>query len=117
MNEEANKQDTRLEQQFDLDDPPQKVWRAITIPELREIWLPQEALADPNAIAVIPGREVCYRLRADSPAFLESIVTFIITPNKTGGTNLQIVHELQETGFDRMAKAANSNSPHLMLAA
>lgn len=117
MNEESNEQGNRIELEFDLGDPPQKVWRAITIPELRERWLPQEALADPDAIAVTPGQEVRYRLRDDSPPFFESTVTFTITPNATGGTSLQIVHELVEASFDRMAKAANSNSPPLMLVA
>jgi DNA-binding transcriptional ArsR family regulator/uncharacterized protein YndB with AHSA1/START domain len=119
MNEEKTKeQDGGVELEFDLGDPPQKVWRAISIPEFRERWLPKEALADPDAITVTPGQEVRYRLRDDSPPFLESTVTFTITPNATGGTCLRIVHELTDARFDRMARAAaNSNSPPLMLAA
>lgn len=119
MNEgKAEEQDNGVELEFDLDDPPQKVWRAISIPELRERWLPREALANPNSIIVTPGREVRYRLRDDSPPFLESTVTFTITPNAAGGTCLRIVHELADARFDGMARAAaNSNSPPLMLAA
>jgi uncharacterized protein YndB with AHSA1/START domain len=119
MSEEKTKeQDNSIELEFDLTDTPQKVWRAISIPEFRERWLPKEALADPDAIAVTPGKEVCYRLRGDSPPFLESIVTFTIAPNATGGTCLRVVHELTDMRFDRMAKAAaNSNSPASMLAA
>lgn len=121
MNEEKTKeQDGGVELEFDLGDPPQKVWRAISIPEFRERWLPREALADPDAITVTPGQEVRYRLRDHSPPFLESTVTFTITPNATGGTCLRIVHELTDARFDRMARAAaNSNSPPpiLMLAA
>ncbi len=119
MNEEKTKeQDGGVELEFDLGDPPQKVWRAISIPEFRERWLPKEALADRDAITVTPGQEVRYRLRDDSPPFLESTVTFTITPNATGGTCLRIVHELTDARFDRMARAAaNSNSPPLMLAA
>jgi uncharacterized protein YndB with AHSA1/START domain len=50
--------------------------------------------------------------------FLESTVTFTITPNATGGTCLRIVHELTDARFDGMARAAaNSNSPPLRLAA
>jgi len=119
MNEEkTTEQNGRIDLEFDLGDPPQKVWRAISIPEFRERWLPKEALADPDAITVTPGQEVRYKLRDDSPPFLESTVTFMITPNATGGTCLRIVHKLTDARFDRMARAAaNSNSPPLMLAA
>ena len=111
-------QESGVERTFDLGDPPQKVWRAISIPEFRERWLPKESLADPDAIAVTPGQEVRYRLRDDSWPFLESIVTFTITPNATGGTCLRIIHELTDARFDGMARAAaNGNSPPLMLAA
>lgn len=119
MNEEKTKeQDNGVELEFDLGDPPQKVWRAISMPEFRERWLPKEALADPDAISVTPGQEVRYKLRDHSPPFLESTVTFTISPNATGGTCLRIVHELTDMRLGRMARAAaNSNSPPLMLAA
>ncbi len=119
MNEEkAGDKDSGVELEFDLDDPPQKVWRAISIPEFRERWLPQEALADPDAVTVTPGQEVRYKLRDDSPPFLESTVTFTIIPNATGGTCLRIVHEPTDARLDRRAMAAaNSDSPPLMLAA
>ncbi len=118
MSEEAKELDDAIKLEFDLGDPPQKVWRAITIPELRERWLPEETLAVPDAIAVTPDQKVSYRLRDDRPPFLESIVTFTITPNAAGGTCLQIVHELTDDRLDRMAcTAANSNNPLLMLTA
>ncbi|WP_064693930.1 SRPBCC family protein [Rhizobium aegyptiacum] len=119
MNEEETKeQGSGVELEFDLGDSPQKVWRAISIPEFRERWLPKEALVDPDAVTVTPGHEVRYKLRDNSPPFLESTVTFTITPNATGGTCLRIVHELTDARFGRMAgAAANSNSPPLMLAA
>lgn len=119
MNEEKIEgQDGGLVQEFDLGDPPQKVWRAISIPELRERWLPRETLADPDAIAVTPGQKVRYRLRGDSPPFLESTVTFTIVPNAAGGTCLRIVHELTDARFDRLARAAaNGNGPPLMMLA
>ncbi|ANL35019.1 SRPBCC family protein [Rhizobium phaseoli] len=119
MNDGKTKeQDSGVELEFDLGDPPQKVWRAVTIPELRERWLPKEALADPDAITVTPGQEVRYKLRDDTSPFLESTVTFTVTPNATGGTCLRVVHELTNVRFLVMTKAsANSNSPPLMLAA
>lgn len=54
-----------IELEYDLDEPPQKVWRAISIPAFRENWLPKEALAEPDAIDIKPGEEVRYRLRED----------------------------------------------------
>jgi uncharacterized protein YndB with AHSA1/START domain len=101
-----------IEMEFDLDESPQKVWRAISIPEFRENWLPKEALADRQATVVTPGEAIRYRLRDDAPPFLESTVTFTVAPNDTGGTCLRVIHELTDSRI-----AANSNSLPLMLAA
>ncbi len=119
MNDDkTEKQRNGIALEYELNEPPQKVWRAISIPEFRESWLPKEALADPEATSVTPGEEVRYRMRDNTPPFLESTVTFRIAPNATGGTSLRIIHELTDTRSDRMTRAAeNSNSPPLMLAA
>ncbi|PRD43972.1 hypothetical protein C5748_09005 [Phyllobacterium phragmitis] len=105
-----------IELEFDLDEAPQKVWRAISIPEFRENWLPKEALAEAEATTVTPGEAVRYTMRDDAPPFLESTVTFTVAPNDTGGTCLRVVHELTDSRLVRMV-AANGNSPPLMLAA
>ncbi len=115
---QARQQQTGFEQRYELDAPPEKVWRAISIAEFRERWLPKEALADPQSLSETPGKEVRYRLRDDSPPFLESIVTFAITPNASGGTSLRIIHELTGATSERLTRSvANSNGPTLMLAA
>lgn len=107
-----------VEFEYELDEPPHKVWRAISVPELREAWLPQKALADPEASSLVPEQEARYRMRESDPPFLESMVTFLIAPNATGGTSLRIIHELADARFDRLTgTAANSNSTCLMLAA
>ncbi|NLS15472.1 hypothetical protein HGP16_02735 [Rhizobium sp. P40RR-XXII] len=107
-----------IELEYDLNEPPQKVWRAVSTPELRENWLPKEALADPQAISVTPGEEVRYRLRDDAPPFLESTVTFRIAPNANGGTSLRIIHELDDVRLRQAEKAAaNNNSLTVMRAA
>ena len=107
-----------IELEYDLNEPPQKVWRAVSTPELRESWLPREALADPQAISITPGEEVRYRLRDDAPPFLESIVTFRIAPNANGGTSLRIIHELDDVRLRETEKvAANNNSLTVMCAA
>ncbi|MDL2400416.1 SRPBCC family protein [Rhizobium mayense] len=99
-----------IELEYDLDEPPQKVWRAVSSPELRKNWLPKEALANPDAISVTPGEEVRYRLRDDAPPFLESTVTIRIAPNANGGTSLRIIHELDDLRLRRTAKAAANNN-------
>ncbi|WP_105441294.1 SRPBCC domain-containing protein [Neorhizobium sp. T25_13] len=111
-------QESGFEQHYDLDAPPEKVWRAISISEFREKWLPKDMLADPEPVSVTPGERVRYRLRDGTPPFLESFVTFAIAPNAAGGTSLRILHELTGTTIERLSRAvANANSPPLMLAA
>ncbi len=115
---QAEAPESGFEQRYELDAPPEKVWRAISIAEFRERWLPKEALADPQSLSETPGKEVRYRLRDDSPPFLESIVTFAIAPNTSGGTSLRIIHELTGATSVRLKRSvANSNGPTLMLAA
>ncbi len=119
MNEpEAESQAADLVFEYELDAPPEKVWRAISIPEFRETWLPNGDLAEAEPISSAPGEEVRYRMRDDEPPFLESTVTFQVRPNVDGGTILRIVHGLVD---ERLAKqppiAANNNWPCLMRAA
>ncbi|MGY5775836.1 SRPBCC family protein [Rhizobium sp. LEGMi135b] len=99
-----------IELQYEFSEPPQKVWRAISTPELRENWLPKEALADPEAISVTPGEEVRYRLRDDAPPFLESTVTFKISSTASGGTSLRIIHELDDVRLREAERAAANNN-------
>jgi uncharacterized protein YndB with AHSA1/START domain len=91
--------------EYDLDAPPAKVWRAISLPALRDRWLPAAALLDSEGVAVTPGQEVRYRMREAAPPFLESH----IAPTEDGGTRLRIVH--------RPARIANDNGHTLMRAA
>jgi len=117
--------DTKADQQtedlvldYELDAPPEKVWRAISSPALRESWLPSGELADAAPISSTPGEEVRYRMRDDEPPYLESIVTFQVTPNTDGGTRLRIIHGLVATKLMRRTPpAANSNWRCVMRAA
>ncbi|MBR7651064.1 SRPBCC family protein [Brucella oryzae] len=107
-----------IELEYELDAAPQKVWRAISIPEFRENWLPSEALADPEPASCKPGEEISYRMRESEPPFLESTVTFRIAPGISGGTFLRVIHELNDTRLKRVAAlAANSNRAPMMRAA
>lgn len=119
MNDGANEERSDcIELEYELAESPQTVWRAISMPEFRNNWLPRQALADPEAISVTPEEAVSYRMRDDTPPFLESTVTFRIAPNAIGGTSLRIIHQLTDTRFERMTRAAaNNNNPTVMLAA
>ncbi|XAZ21795.1 SRPBCC domain-containing protein [Sinorhizobium sp. B11] len=115
---QARAPQTGFEQKYELDAPPEKVWRAISIAEFREKWLPKEALAEPQSVSETPGKEIRYRLRDDAPPYLESTVTFTIAPNAAGGTSLRIVHELTGATVEQLRKSvANGNSRTMMLAA
>ncbi|MCZ7469626.1 hypothetical protein M0412_04790 [Agrobacterium sp. O3.4] len=118
MNRQKPASSDAIELEYDLDEPPQKVWRAISIPAFRAIWLPVEALAEPEAIDSKPGEEVRYRLRDDNPPFLESTVTFTIASNDRGGTSLRIIHDMPAIKPARVVKAAaNHNGSPIKLAA
>jgi uncharacterized protein YndB with AHSA1/START domain len=112
----AKTEDVVLE--YKLDAPPEKVWRAISIPAFRDKWLPDGALADAEPVSSAPGDEIRYRMRDDEPPFLESEVTFQVRPNTEGGTRLTIIHRLIDARLAlQPLAAANSNWPCVMRAA
>lgn len=104
--------------EFQLAAPPEKVWRAISTPELRERWLPAGDLAAADPVFSAPGEAVRYRMRDPAPPFLESLVTFELRPGEAGGTCLRIVHDLADARLRReKPAAANANRAPLMRAA
>lgn len=109
-------EELRFEAEFDA--PPEKVWRAVTEPALRDHWLPDGELADPEPIAERPGEEVSYRMRDDEPPFLESLVTFKLQPNGEGGTRFTITHRVDDVRLAAtVPRAANDDMPPMMRAA
>ena len=98
MSDSAAETDTATDLvfEYELDAPPEKVWRALSIPAFREKWLPQEALVSAEPVSSVPGQEVRFGMREDEPPFLESVVTFQVLPNVDGGTRLRIIHELAD---------------------
>ena len=118
MSDRLTKPETeKLVLEYDLDAEPEKVWRAISLKDYRERWLPKDDLVAAEAVSVKPGQEVRYRMRDQEPPFVESVVTFQIAPNHAGGTSLRIIHEVADRRFGRTVQAANSNGPVLMRAA
>ena len=100
--------DANLVLEFDFDAPPAKVWRAVTIPALRERWLPDCDLADAEPESSIAGAEVRYRLRDSEPPFRESHVTFRIEPHEDGGTRLRIIQQACDIATE-LPRPANTN--------
>jgi len=103
--------------EFQLDEPPEKLWRALSTPGLREQWLPDAELADPEPSIVEPGEALRYRMRDSEPPFLESVVTFRIDASEAGGSSLHVIHELTDRRVGQDLIPANSNAPPLMRAA
>lgn len=103
-----------LEFEYRLDAPKEKVWRAISIPEIRERWLPGINLRNAKPIRQIPGQEVTYQMRDTYPPYLESIVTFYLSQTGENSTCLRIIHQLTDA---RCLTPANSNTADMMCAA
>ena len=85
----------------ELPDPPEKVWRALTEPQLVAEWLTDEEPVPIERELVLedPPRLLRYAWRDGRD--VESLVTFELERTSTGGTNLRVVH----TGI---AEAANA---------
>ncbi|QND64414.1 ATPase [Mesorhizobium loti] len=112
-----------LEFEYDLAEPPEKVWRALTVPELLAAWMmPNDirpeignhfAFAGPDApieceiLDAEPEKLLRYSWReqpgdAARQDPLDSTVTFTLARTVSGGTHLRIVHD----GFARKAMPA-----------
>src|ERR1700722_3132611 len=82
----------------DLPEAPEKVWKALTVPELLADWLPEAG--DCEILAAEPDRLLCYRWRAaadDKDAVgrpVDSVVTFELTGTAGGGTHLRVDHRV-----------------------
>jgi len=100
-----------------LDAPPEKVWRALTVPEYLERWLKPERDLDLAVVSAEENRTLTYRWReAGEGAILgmeDSLVTFDLTPTGEGGTWFRLTHAPLA-----VPAAANSNlAGPVMLAA
>jgi hypothetical protein len=100
------REEAEIALEYELDAPPEKVWRAIAVAAVRERWLPQADLAEPEPITSIPGVEVQYRMREEGASFPESTVTFRIEPGLKGGALLRIIHRIEG---DARRTSANDN--------
>ena len=128
--------DTAEEVDFecDLEASPEKVWRALTVPEFLAAWLMPNTLTetetgerfafdgrrhglpqkiDCEVLTAEPERLLRYRWREGDD---DSIVSFELSPHGAG-TRLRVIHTAPSQFAVTMMLAANSNGPPLRLAA
>lgn len=118
---EAGKDEVVVE--CDLDAAPEKVWRALTVPELVEEWLGVAAAGraadDEPSYEVVeaePFSRLRYAWRDPQTTEPDTIVTFDLRPLPGGGTGFRLTHGIAVDSRAPVA-AANGNSPPLALAA
>jgi uncharacterized protein YndB with AHSA1/START domain len=100
-----------------LDAPPEKVWRALTMPEYLERWLKPEQEIDLAVVTAEENKSLTYRWREAGQGAVvgmeDSLVTFELTPTNDGGTWFRLTH-----APIAVPVAANSNlAGSVMLAA
>ena len=85
----------------DLDAPPEKVWRALATPELREAWLGEPEAGPAEIVQVDPGSrlDLAWPTREG-----DSLVSFEIGQGEGGGTRLTIVHRALAPNVFAMAQ-------------
>jgi uncharacterized protein YndB with AHSA1/START domain len=125
----------------DLPQAPEKVWRALTVPELVAAWLmPNDLTPEEGArftlhglpeeggdvacevLDIEPERLIRYSWRDEEARRLDldSTVTFELARTAAGGTHLRIVHsglQRTESQVPTVMSAANSNQPQMLRAA
>jgi uncharacterized protein YndB with AHSA1/START domain len=113
MTSEQTPASQQLAFEYELEAPPEKVWRALTVPALRDHWLrPAQASVVAEVVEADPPARLSWRWREiGRPA---DLVTFTLRPNGEGGTLLRLVHARQPERAP--PPAANSNATMAMAA-
>jgi uncharacterized protein YndB with AHSA1/START domain len=113
--DESIASDEEVVVECELEASPEKVWRALTIPELVSNWIDPRHGDDGDPtfemIDTLPGSRVRYAWRGGEHE-RESTVTFEIGPRPGGNTWFRLTHSPA-----RPVRAANGNSPPRALAA
>ena len=75
----------------DLEEPPEKVWRAIAEPALRDEWLGAPEVGEAVVVAADPGSrlDLVWPTRDG-----DTLVSFEVAPGEDGGAHLTIVHRV-----------------------
>ncbi|MFC5585913.1 SRPBCC domain-containing protein [Nitratireductor kimnyeongensis] len=116
-NSEVEKSNETITLEYLLDSSPEKVWRALTIRELAEIWLGEPdgvtGMPEYEMLDTIPFSKVRYALRDIETDAPHTLVTFEIAPAPGGKTWFRLTHSPR--ALTRMA--ANTNGAPTALAA
>lgn len=139
--ETADETEKTVAFECDLPQAPEKVWRALTVPELVAAWLmPNDLTPEQGArftlnglpqevgdvacevLDIEPERLIRYSWRDEEARRLDldSTVTFELARTAVGGTHLRITHSgflRAESRVSTVMSAANSNQPQMMLRA
>ena len=106
-NDEKTNENIVLE--YVLESSPEKVWRALTIPELAANWLGEPGDGETSPAYEMVDEEPCSRVRyawrdqnTDGP---DTLVTFEISPAPGGHTHFRLTHSAST--LPRMAANAN----------
>ena len=94
--------DTDLVFETVLDAPPEKIWRALTIPEFRDRWLQPPRDVEVHMVTVNDNSLLTFSWKERNE---ESVVTIELTPQKNGGTGFRLTHSPVT-----IPAAANSNA-------
>jgi len=101
-----------------LDAPPEKIWRALTIPEYRDRWLQKPDGVELDVVTANDSSLLTYRWQerrsGDENRIEESFVTIELTPNENGTTGFRLTHA---PVLVPMAANNNEAAPVLMRAA
>jgi len=99
-----------------LDAPPEKVWRALNIPEYLARWLKPADDIELSVVTAEENKSLTYRWREAGQGAVtdaeDSLVTFELTPNDDGGTWFKLTHAPMTVPV-----AANSNCVNALLMA
>ena len=95
-----------------LDAPPEKIWRALTIPEYRDRWLDKPD--DVQIERIGPDADNLVKYRWTEGGLEESLVTIELTPNGDGTTGFRLTHV---PVLVPVAANSNETTPTLMRAA
>lgn len=100
--------DVEVVLEFEIEASPAKIWRAVTIPEYRNQWLPEKTLVDGEPLDVETGRSIRYQILDEEPPFAQSAVTFEVETGANGHSVFRIIHTRPAL---YSLQSANCNAP------
>jgi uncharacterized protein YndB with AHSA1/START domain len=115
----ADEDENTLTLEYDLDAPPEKVWRALTVPDLVTEWLGTDEAGSPDdtigyeLVEAEPFSRVRYAWH-DGQGGPPGEVIFEIWPDGEGQTRFRLTHFATTP---KPVSAANGNAPPLACAA